>query len=100
MIVLCPERFEAIREFAKSINDTTFEACLKRLQGWEESSQKTERPTTLYIGSDFAPHSLSFSLRYADGRIDINGGLLFHGDPDQSMAVCIDGPFVGWRTHT
>ena len=100
MIVLCPERLEAIREFAESINDKSLEECLARLQKQEEYSQTTDYPTTLYIGSDFAPHSLSFSFRYEDGGLSMNGGLLFHGNPDKSMAVCIDTPFVGWRTHT
>ena len=49
MIVLCPERFEAIREFAKSINDTTFEACLKDYKAGRKAlrKQSVQQPYTL-----------------------------------------------------
>ena len=45
------------------------------------------------------PHSFGFRQVYSDGRTGIVGGLLYHGQPDQSFAVLMN-PIHGWTIHT
>ena len=49
--------------------------------------------------SDHAPYSFGFCERYPDGNTGIVGGLLYHGNPDESFAVTMER-FHGWSIHT
>ena len=48
---------------------------------------------------DHAPYSFGFCERYPDGNTGIVGGLLYHGNPDESFAVTMER-FHGWSIHT
>ena len=76
--------------------DTTLQKCLERLKSWEKNPN---RPCEIELYYDFAPYSFGFRERYPDGRIGIEGGLLYHGRPDESLAVLLE-PFHGWSIHT
>ncbi|MFR9546020.1 MAG: DUF4120 family protein [Rikenellaceae bacterium] len=96
MIIHCQDHYDEVVKYAKSIGDTTLSTCLARLQSWEQNSN---RPCTIHLSKDFAPYSFGFSQHYPDGTVGIVGGLLYHGNPDQSRAVTLD-PLHGWSTHT
>lgn len=92
--ILCPERMEAAKKHAAELNDPTLDECLKRMEHWAHSGK------TVKIGSDFAPYSFSFAVYYPNGELDFNGGLLYHGSPDESFAVRIGDHKGRWSTHT
>lgn len=84
------------RTVCKSINDKTLENCLERLKQWEKNEN---RPCEIELYYDHAPYSFGFCERYPDGNTGIVGGLLYHGNPDESFAVTMER-FHGWSIHT
>lgn len=97
MKIMCrQEHFDKVINYAKSINDTTLDACFERLRSWESNPN---RPCEIEIHYDFAPYSFMFKERYADGSYGIIGGILYHGKPDQSHAFLMDSHY-GWSIHT
>ena len=103
MKINCQERYDEVLEYAKSINDETFQDCINRLKTWEENAKEQGRDMEIHLFRDHEPKSFFFREVYADGRNGICGGVLYHGVPgerDNSMAVCIDGRAYGWRIHT
>ena len=70
--------------------------CIDRLKQWE---QNPNCPCEIELYYDSAPHSFGFRQVYPDGRTGIVGGLLYHGQPDQSFAVLLN-PIHGWTIHT
>lgn len=97
MKILCnQEHYDKVVQYAESIGDTTLQKCLERLKSWEKNPN---RPCEIELYYDFAPYSFGFRERYPDGRIGIEGGLLYHGRPDESLAVLLE-PFHGWSIHT
>ena len=89
MKILCQERYEKAVAYAKEIKNDTPQKCIDRLKQWEEKE--------LYY--DSAPHSFGFRQVYPDGKTGIVGGLLYHGQPDQSFAILLN-PIHGWSIHT
>ena len=87
MKILNEEHFQNVKRYAESIGDTTLQKCLERLKSWEKNPN---RPCEIELYYDFAPYSFGFRERYPDGRIGIEGGLLYHGRPDQSFATLPD----------
>ena len=67
---------------------------LERLEKWETNS---ESEITLYY--DHSPLSFYFEMNDKSGKRVMNGGLLFHGSPDESYAVQLV-PTKGWQIHT
>ena len=103
MEIHCQERFDKVSEYAKSINDETFQNCINRLKAWEENAKEHDFKMTIHLFTDHEPKSFFFREVYADGRNGICGGLLYHGIPgevDNSFAVCIGGRAYGWQIHT
>lgn len=94
MKILCEEHFNEVLAYAESINDKTLNDCLERLKKWEEG-----KDYEVYLMSDRSPYSFYFEMRYPDGKRYMNGGLLYHGKPDQSRAYTLD-PTKGWQIHT
>lgn len=90
------EYYDKVVQYAKSINDKTLENCLERLKQWEKNEN---RPCEIELYYDHAPYSFGFRERYPDGNIGIVGGLLYHGNPDESFAVIMER-FHGWSIHT
>ena len=97
MKIKCQEHYDKVVEYANSIGDTTFEKCIERLKQWEKNSNGRYE---IELYRDFAPYSFGFAEVAEDGKRGIVGGLLYHGNPDQSLAVLIGGPFHGWSIHT
>ena len=56
-------------------------------------------PCEIELYYDSAPHSFGFRQVYPDGKTGIVGGLLYHGQPDQSFAILLN-PIHGWSIHT
>jgi len=94
MKIECTERYEEAMAHASKTQDESLQNCLDRLKSWEENG-KCE--ITLYY--DHAPLSFYFEVNDKTGRRIMNGGLLFHGNPDQSFAVTLT-PTIGWQIHT
>ena len=86
------EHYDKVVQYAKSINDKTLENCLERLKQWEKNES---RPCEIELYYDHAPYSFGFCERYPDGNTGIVGGLLYHGNPDESFAVIMER-FHGW----
>ena len=85
---------------ARTRQDTSLIKCLQRLK-------KRDKSPTSYVNifRDFAPYSLYFE-KYSDGKLDLNGGIIFHGRHDNggdgsfpTLSVCLT-PVNGWCIHT
>lgn len=103
MEILCKERLAKCLKMAREHDDDSLHKLIHRLLDWEIAGLMNDCPKTICLGSDFEENSFSFSEQYDDGRTGICGGILFHGyddQPDNSCAVCVDGPARGWRMHT
>lgn len=96
MKIICEKLFNQAIEQAEKTNDPTLQECLDRLKSWETNPV---RPCEIELHGDFAPFSFLFVQRYPDGREGIVGGLVYHGNPDESFAVQIT-PKIGWQIHT
>ena len=81
------EHYDKVVQYAKSINDKTLENCLERLKQWEKNEN---RPCEIELYYDHATYSFGFCERYPDGNTGIVGGLLYHGNPDESFAVTME----------
>ena len=96
MKILCQERYDKAVAYAKEIKKDTLQKCIDRLKQWEENPNCLCEIELYY---DSAPHSFGFRQVYPDGRTGIVGGLLYHGQTDQSFAVLLY-PIHGWSIHT
>lgn len=97
MRIACTERYNEAVAYAKQIGDKTLQECLDKLQRWEDSRSADGYEMVLY--KDLAPYSMGFVHLRPDGTEHLRGGLIFHGNPDQSYSVTSD-PTIGWQTHT
>ena len=91
----CPERFQEVYEFAKSINmlDSLLD-CFQSLSNWDNE---------IRVAGDFCENCFSFVERRPDGSYGINGGIIFHGSPKQGYqenGSCMMTPTYGWSIHT
>lgn len=91
----CPERFQEVYEFAKSINmqDSLLD-CFQSLSDWDNE---------IRVAGDFCENCFSFVERRPDGSYGINGGIIFHGSPEQGYkenGSCMMTPKYGWSIHT
>lgn len=93
MVIKCEERYNEAMEFAEKIGDKSLQDCLNRLKSWERDG------LTIYLYKDFAPYSFYFEEMREDGTRSMNGGLIYHGNPDQSRSFQIE-PSTGWEIHT
>ncbi|KKB53125.1 hypothetical protein HMPREF1212_01288 [Parabacteroides sp. HGS0025] len=94
MIIKCEERYQEAMDHAAKIGDKTLQDCLERLKQWE-ANQNCE----IFLCKDFAPLSFYFVMNDKNGNRVMNGGVLYHGNPDKSYAVTFD-PTKGWQIHT
>jgi len=94
MIIKCEERYQEAMDHAAKIGDKTLQDCLERLKQWE-ANQNCE----IFLCKDFAPLSFYFVMNDKNGNRVMNGGVLYHGNPDESYAVTFD-PTKGWQIHT
>lgn len=96
MLIHCQERYDSIANYAKEIGDSSFQKCIDTFKQWEENSKGRYE---IQLAPDFAPHSMSFVEVYKNGERGMNGGLIYHGSPDESYSVQIV-PKQGWQIHT
>lgn len=94
MEIRCEERYRLAMEHAAKTADSTLQECLDRLKSWEEARQ-----CGIILYYDRAPLSFYFEMTGKDGSRAMNGGVLYHGDPDESFAVQLV-PQKGWQIHT
>ena len=89
------EHYDKVVQYANSIQTGHCRTAWNVSSNGKTNGQGCE--IELYY--DSAPYSFGFCERYADGKIGIVGGLLYHGSPDRSFAVTLDR-FHGWSIHT
>lgn len=94
MEIKCEERYREAVEHAGKTGDKTLQECLDRLEEWEK---RRNRRIVLY--KDFAPFSFYFEMTDKNGDREMNGGVIYHGNPDKSFAYQII-PSIGWEIHT
>lgn len=75
----------------------SFNQCLETLERIMDNNAGYD--CVLY--KDFAPYSLGFTFRYREdfSNILLHGGLIFHGNPDESLSVQLI-PKEGFAIHT
>ena len=93
MEIRCEERYQQALEHAAKTEDDSLQKCLDRLKQWEKN-----RECEIILYYDSSPLSFYFEMM-KDGTRIMNGGLLFHGSPDESYAFQIE-PTKGWEIHT
>jgi hypothetical protein len=94
MVIKCEERYQEAMDYAAKTEDKTLQDCLDRLKQWE-----TNREWEVFLFKDFAPLSFYFVMNDKNGNRVMNGGVIYHGNPDQSFAFQIE-PSIGWQIHT
>ena len=93
MTIKCEERYQEAMDYAEKTNDKSLQNCLDSLKRWEANGN-----SEIILYKDFAPYSFYFE-EMKDGNRIMNGGLLYHGNPDQSYAVQLVSS-IGWSIHT
>lgn len=94
MVIKCEEKYQEAMDYAAKTEDRTLQNCLERLKQWEVT-----RNCEIFLYKDFAPLSFYFEMYNEDGNKVMNGGVVYHGNPDQSFAFQIE-PSTGWEIHT
>jgi hypothetical protein len=94
MQIRCEERYKEAMAYAEKTNNNTLQNCLGRLEQWEKN-----RDCEIILYYDHSPLSFYFEMNDKTGKRLMNGGLLYHGTPDESYAVTFD-PTKGWQIHT
>jgi hypothetical protein len=94
MQIRCEERYKEAMAYAEETNNNTLQNCLARLEQWEKN-----RDCEIILYYDRSPLSFYFEMNDKTGKRVMNGGLLYHGTPDESNAVTFD-PTKGWQIHT
>ena len=94
MVIKCEERYKEALEYAERTEDKTLQNCLERLNQWE-----TNNGCEIILYYDRSPLSFYFEMNDKEGNRVMNGGLLYHGNSDESFAFQIE-PSKGWQIHT
>lgn len=94
MIIKCEERFKEALAHAEKTGDKTLQDCLERLRRYETSMN-----AEAHLMRDHSKLSLYFEFYNKDGKRIMNGGIVYHGDPDESHSFTSD-PTKGWQMHT
>lgn len=94
MEIKCKERYQEAMDYAEKTGDKTLQNCLNRLEQWE-----TNQNCRIFLCKDFAPLSFYFEMYDQNNNHVMNGGVLYHGTPDESRAVTFDLA-KGWQIHT
>jgi hypothetical protein len=94
MVINCEERYREAMEYAEKTGDKTLQNCLERLERWE-----TNMKGEIHLRKDFAPLSFYFEMYDSSGNRMMNGGVIYHGNPDQSYSYQLIKS-IGWEIHT
>lgn len=112
MEITNPQYFVEQMKYAHEIGDKSLLECLGRL-AYYESGKCEDHPdgwpyddsrccSQVHIHKDFDDHSFVWSWVDRNGKLIMNGGLIFHGtpgSPDTSHSVTLDRTY-GWSIHT
>lgn len=94
MKIIHQDHYDKVVEYAASIGDTTLQDCLERVRKHE-----TYLKAEAHLMRDRSKHSLYFELYDKNGNRVMNGGVVYHGDPDEAHSLTMD-PKKGWQLHT
>lgn len=94
MTINCEESYREALKHAEETGDNTLRDSLDRLKRWA-----TDMNGEIHLSRDRAPLSFCFEMRDKDGNRMMNGGVLYHGDPDESRGFQLT-PSKGWQIHT
>lgn len=94
MIIKCEERYQEALAHAKNTGDKTLQDCLGRLKRYE-----TNMNAEAHLMRDRSKLSLYFELFDKNGNLVLNGGIVYHADPDESYSFTMDS-IIGWQIHT
>ena len=99
-------RFPEVRKYfmeqvryASQHNDDSLLNCLRRFRNY----MKRYATHKIVISRDFTDRSFVFSEEFGNGRYGLNGGIIFHGYPEEgykeNCSVQLT-PSYGWQIHT
>lgn len=94
MQIKCEERYQEALAHAEKTGDKTLQDCLDRVKRYEANLNGEA-----HLMRDRSKLSLYFEIRNSDGKCVMNGGIVYHGDPDESHSFTFD-PTKGWQVHT
>lgn len=85
--------------YASQHNDTSLLDCLRRFRHY----MKRGAAHKIVISRDFTDRSFQFLEDYGNGKYGLNGGIIFHGYPEEgykeNCSVQLT-PSYGWQIHT
>ena len=88
------DKLAKAKALAEETNDPTLQRCLDRLDQYGRDGGYT------FLYGDFCPHCFGYTVYRADGSRSFNGGLNYHGSPDQSCSIRIGEHEGCWSIHT
>jgi hypothetical protein len=90
-------KLEEIKLFAEQIGKAEkLQRELDYLSNYAGNAQCELYPDWAYMSLRFI---LCYTSQGSNKVLRMNGGLTYHGDPDQSLSVCLSSP-DGWEIHT
>lgn len=94
MKIKCLERYQEALAYAEKTDDKTLQGCLEKLKRYE-----THMNAEAHLMRDRSPLSFYFELYDKGENLVMNGGIVYHGEPDDSFSYTMD-PTKGWQMHT
>jgi tRNA A37 threonylcarbamoyladenosine synthetase subunit TsaC/SUA5/YrdC len=92
-------KFDRVKQFVSENPryKESFYRCLETLERIMDNNPEYN----CQLFKDFAPHSLEFVFQHKEvpANIMLRGGLIFHGNPDESLSVQLV-PSEGFALHT
>lgn len=85
--------------YAHQHNDISLLNCVKRFRNYTKRCAGHK----IVIGRDFSDRSFLFHEDYGNGHYGLNGGIIFHGYPEEGYKVNDSvqlTPTYGWSIHT
>lgn len=96
--IKCPMYLDEQMKYAAKHNDTSLSDIITRLENRPRCAKKHR----IVIAEDFTKRSFIFT-EYVDDRICMNGGIIFHGYPEEGYKENYSvqlSPSYGWQMHT
>ncbi len=87
------KRFQEALKHAIETGDMSLHRGFESLKRYEELGYKVQ------LNWDFAPLSFGFSILTQDDKLYMGGGLIYHGNPDESFSITLQKT-TGWSIHT
>lgn len=97
--ITCADKFNKALEESQKHRDNTLQGCITRLVSyslWGDDYRVNVYP-------DCGEHCFYFEVRCGDNSLSMNGGLIFHGWPEEgyreNLSVQLTQSY-GWSIHT